>query len=85
MSSMENLMQQHGAYGSFGSANDKDLVNKVNAFNESKIEHGNDGSASAENKVSKPNLGSSGGDNGDVQETGRKVTEKVGEMLNKNK
>ncbi|GJC77484.1 hypothetical protein ColLi_00322 [Colletotrichum liriopes] len=82
MSSMEN---QHGAYGSFGSANDKDLVKKVNAFNESKIEHGNDGASSAESKVTKPIFGGSGGDNGDVQETGRKVTEKVGEMLNRNK
>ncbi|GKT43442.1 uncharacterized protein ColSpa_03623 [Colletotrichum spaethianum] len=79
---MEN---QHGAYGSFGSANDKDLVNKVNAFNESKIEHGSEGTSSAENKATQPILGTSDGGSGDVQETGRKVTEKVGDMLNKNK
>ncbi|CCF42158.1 hypothetical protein CH063_12232 [Colletotrichum higginsianum] len=65
MSAMEN---QHGAYGSFGSANDRDLVKKVNEFNESKIAH----------DKNEP-------DNGDVQAAGRQVSEKVGEMVNKNK
>ncbi|KAK2030137.1 hypothetical protein LX32DRAFT_692748 [Colletotrichum zoysiae] len=82
MSSMEN---QHGAYGSFGSANDADLVKKVNAFNESKIEHGGEEPSSAEGKAAKPGLGTSAGDGEDVQDAGRKVTEKVGDMLNKNK
>ncbi|EFQ27466.1 hypothetical protein CGRA01v4_04556 [Colletotrichum graminicola] len=82
MSSMEN---QHGAYGSFGSANDADLVKKVNAFNESKIEHGGEEPSSAEGKAAKAGLGTSSGDGKDVQEAGSKVSEKVGDMLNKNK
>ncbi|KAK2004031.1 hypothetical protein LX36DRAFT_706681 [Colletotrichum falcatum] len=82
MSSMEN---QHGAYGSFGSANDADLVNKVNAFNESKIEHGGEDPSSSEGKAAKPGLGTSRGDGGDVQEAGRKVTDKIGDMVDKSK
>ncbi|KAJ0161191.1 hypothetical protein CTA2_6624 [Colletotrichum tanaceti] len=81
MSAIEN---QHGAYGSFGSANDRDLVKKVNEFNESKIAHDKDEPSSAETKAATPTLGSSS-DNGEVQAAGRQVSEKFGEMANKKK
>ncbi|KAK6206791.1 hypothetical protein QIS74_13279 [Colletotrichum tabaci] len=81
MSAMEN---QHGAYGSFGSANDRDLVKKVNEFNESKIAHDKNEPSAAEIKTVTPTLGGSS-DNGEVQAAGRQVSEKVGEMVNKNK